>query len=50
MMRLVSQRRCLRRETDSISVWAANDGLQRHGDVRASKTRREGSIPSQPAN
>jgi hypothetical protein len=43
MMRLASQVHCLWTETDSISVWAAEDhGLQSHGDLRASKTRKRG--------
>jgi hypothetical protein len=39
MMRLVSQRRCLRRETDSISVWAASTCARRVREA-AGRSRR----------
>lgn len=48
VMRLVPQRYCLWRETGSIPVRGTH-GVQSHGDQGASKTPREGSIPSRPA-
>lgn len=50
VMRLASQLHCLWSETGSIPVRGAGNRMQSHGDQGASKTPREGSIPSHPAN
>lgn len=49
VMRLASQLHCLWSEAGSIPVHATAHGMQSHGDQGASKTPREGSIPSHPA-